>query len=485
MLVQTPATSEITNPFIESTDTRPLTVIFPLRVLRPDASLLQPRNTETTYEYYLLENLGAGLVRDDTESASGYEGLIAERWTQTEPSTWVFRIKPDFKWSDGSILTGEQLVAHFEALKRNKGRHLVNLAKLSRVHFDAGERALTLHFSEKTNSSVLHELSLADAVLIHSCGDWSITSGPYSVGDYRPAERFLKLRANPHSPLLAKAAPRTVVLRDVVDYAQLGSAFTTMGADIYPLPVLYFANRYAAIREAAPAKKVGRSTLLYFFQMNARNPATQILDSRRLLAALIAEAFRNFRLGEDFAYYDQLVPFGYRGSLRKYEAPVLKRPHASFKKTHFVLNFPAAFRDLSSPLERLRVLAKKHGVSFEYRFTAFDDVEAGADEFARISPFKGNQKDPVGSWSFLFSDKTGALSPFREKGLPLLNEALIAASDREKSEALSRLHRYVLDNALLIPVLIQREQVLASQRVNLDRWNPFDLRLRFYEIAWK
>jgi MarR-like DNA-binding transcriptional regulator SgrR of sgrS sRNA len=194
-----------------SSDRRELNVIFPLRVLRPDSKLLNPQNTETTYEYYLLENLGAGLVRDEVDSANGYRGLIAESWVQVDPRTWVFTIRKDFRWSDGSTLTGEQLVAHFEELKRRRGRHLVNLARLAKAQFDRSKRALTLRFSQKTNESVLHELSLADAGVIHPRGDWTITSGPYVVKEYRPKERVLRLVANTYSPLLPETAPRTIV----------------------------------------------------------------------------------------------------------------------------------------------------------------------------------------------------------------------------------------------------------------------------------
>jgi hypothetical protein len=36
------------------------------------------------------------------------------------------------------------------------------------------------------------------------------------------------------------------------------------------------------------------------------------------LAAAFNEAFKDFHVGDDFEYYDQLVPKGYQGSLIEY-----------------------------------------------------------------------------------------------------------------------------------------------------------------------
>ena len=46
---------------------RVLRVEFWMGSLKKTGELLDPKNLETVYEYYLLENLAVGLVRDDIE----------------------------------------------------------------------------------------------------------------------------------------------------------------------------------------------------------------------------------------------------------------------------------------------------------------------------------------------------------------------------------------------------------------------------------
>ncbi|MBI4925720.1 MAG: hypothetical protein HY843_07330, partial [Bdellovibrio sp.] len=99
--------------------------------------------------------------------------------------------------------------------------------------------------------------------------------------------------------------------------------------------------------------------------------------------------------------------------------------------------------------------------------------------------FKGNQKDAAGSWNFIFSDKGNILSPVKNKFIKEFNTISRAKTEEEKNIALIKLHEKVLQGAYLVPFMVGKSKVFASKRIDLSLWNPFDMRLRFYDIRWK
>ena len=55
----------------------------------------------------------------------------------------------------------------------------------------------------------------------------------------------------------------------------------------------------------------------------------------------------------------------------------------------------------------------------------------------------------------------------------------------QRNKILEELHRQVLDRAYAIPFMLEADAILASDRIMLNNINPFDLRLRFYDVVWK
>ncbi len=470
---------------MDSTD-KVLRVFFPFKVLRTDAKLLDPSNTASVYEYYLLENLGVGLLRDDVSDLRGYSGLLATHWEQVSAKHWSFTLRKNLKWSDGSELSPDQILTHFQGLKNRQSRHLVNFQHLDRVSL--GESGKTIHFRFKsaTNQSFLHELALADAVLVHPDNltkDWRKTSGHYSVESFDSNAKKLVLAANSFCPGYQSGGPRRVELFDVSSPAESSDLFEKVVTDIYSIPSLPFTPESKSLVARAKGRLLGQPNLIYFWKFNPINPLTTNLDARRELASLISETFRDFKSGEEAGYYSQLVSPGYSGALSKFDVPNTKT--SVLKGKTILLRFRPPFEYLTNELNVLRSGALKRGITLKLAFDAFTPGEvADPDEFARVQGFKGNQKDAVGSWSFLFTAGKGDLGPFREQGKPLLNKVLEADSDDLKSQHLKTLHQFTLENAFAVPFLNHREQILISDRVDLKRWNRFDLRLRFYDVLW-
>ncbi|KPC55297.1 peptide ABC transporter substrate-binding protein [Amantichitinum ursilacus] len=72
----------------------------------PDS--LDPSLAETKQSNYILCDLFEGLTRNGADGAI-LPG-VAESWKQTDPHTWVFKLRKDAKWSDGSPVTADDFV---------------------------------------------------------------------------------------------------------------------------------------------------------------------------------------------------------------------------------------------------------------------------------------------------------------------------------------------------------------------------------------
>ncbi len=464
-----------------------LRVFFPFKHLKADSTIIDPSNTASVYEYYLLENLGAGLVRDDVSDVRGYTGLLASHWEQLSPKHWAFVLKNGLKWSDGSDITSEQIRSHFEILKHRPSRHLLNLKNLDRVKYDPTKNTLHFHFKKITNVSLLHELSLADAVLIdhtNKTPNWKVTSGHYSVEDYNPGAKTLDLRINPNCPGFQSDSPARVQLFDVTPSNDTSKLFSDVETDIYSINDLPLSPERKALILRAPQHLLGQPSLLFFWKFNPTHPLVGDLNARRELADIIAQSFKGLRIGDEVSYYAQLVPPGYQGTVPKFEFPRAKT--SALKGKRIFLRFRPAFQYLTREIEKLKALAKERSIDLKLAFDAFTANEvADASEFARVQGFKGNQKDSIGSWSFLYTKDKGDLSPFLTQAKSLIDKALVAESENNKVAALSDLHRFSLENAFAVPFVVYKEHIMTSNRVDLGYWNRFDLRLRFYDVRWK
>ena len=79
-----------------------------------DAGTLDPRLTRDTTAYRTVDLIYAGLVHL-TPSLEPVPDL-AESWESPDPTTVIFKLKPDLKFSDGSPLTADDVVFTYESV---------------------------------------------------------------------------------------------------------------------------------------------------------------------------------------------------------------------------------------------------------------------------------------------------------------------------------------------------------------------------------
>ncbi|OFZ11900.1 MAG: hypothetical protein A2Z20_03120 [Bdellovibrionales bacterium RBG_16_40_8] len=171
--------------------------------LNSNSPLVDATNTETVAEYYLLENLTIGLIRDSNMDMRGYEPGIAERWWHSTPNSWSFKIRDNLRWSNGQAITLHEIKESLSRLKNSKSRHILYMKNLDEISADLHTNEIVLRFANPVNSGVLHELSLADSGLLHPLNlqyDWSVTSGPYTISSFNRELNEAHLELNKFCP---------------------------------------------------------------------------------------------------------------------------------------------------------------------------------------------------------------------------------------------------------------------------------------------
>ena len=460
-------------------DQSSLRVLFPIHILKSSAQIIDPSNTVTTGEYYLLENLAAGLIRDLKDSPSGYEGVYAESWVQTSPNTFTFKIRNQIKWSDGSPIALQEIADSLVALKNANSRHIVYLRKLSGVKTDDGSRTMTLNFESPVNSGVLHELSLADAGIMSQKKvdeGWKVTSGPYSVKAYDYPGEKLELQLNRNCPLARDYSPSAVTLFFPVNPNDVKEVFKKVPVDLYDISVFSFRHTLEDLIRNADEKIRAIPNVIYYFNFNP-NFEHRIAEADRIAFASILQS-APMDLPPPLLRATQMIPVGYAGRLKEWAFESTKSK--SFSHRGIKLLFPKEFKDSPEIFLRIKEAFKAANTEVEAVFT--DGATLDSSVFAQIRIFKGNQRDSVGNWAFLFSPEKGPLTHFRPEVVDYFDKIVGAQTEMARERLIHDLHSKVLRHALAVPFAFEAPMVLHSRRVDLSHWNLFDLRARYYEV---
>ncbi|OFZ17687.1 MAG: hypothetical protein A2Z20_01510 [Bdellovibrionales bacterium RBG_16_40_8] len=446
--------------------------------LGKDTPIIDPFNTETVDEYYLLENLTVGLVRDSSDDLRGYEPGLAEKWWQVNPTAWSFKIQ-NLKWSDGQPITLNQIKENLLRLKTSNGRHILYMRALKDIYINYELNEILLQFSEPVNSGLIHELSLADSGLLHTNNlksDWNITSGPYAVSNIDLVSGQIMLKLNEHCPLTRKASYKKIKLFFPQDASEILRSFSEFPFDIHALPPYKFREKPQILIKNAPRSKLSTANLIYFFAFNPDNIQKNSISTR----IRFASAFREFPiiLPEGIKSNNQMLPFGYAGHLSDFTIKIKRL--VSYPEINIKILLPAALKETTLLLDSIRSSLKMVGFATEITFN--DSQKFDSTVFAQLYNFKGNQRESLGSWAFLFSEGNGPLSFFRPQVELLFKQVTAVQDENARKNTLLELHIKVLEEVFAVPIAVEPSIVLHSERIKLNRWNLFDLRTRYYEV---
>ncbi len=467
-------------------DKNVMQILFPVVLLKPGPELLDPDNTETIWEYYLLENLSCGLVRDSKFSASGYEGCLAERFYQEGDNTWVFNIRK-LQWSDGAEVTAQEILAWIESLRSANKRHIRFLKLANEINFDEQTRQLKIHFPFKMDMTILHELSLADSGLIPNSfaeRGWGKTIGPYSVAEW--TGNTLKLVANKFSPLYRAEMPQSATLMKLADPSRRGEIFKTIDLDIVALSATSNPKAASLVLPNAPQTWKSHPMTISFFHFNINNTFAQDFANRNEFASIVSE-FRSQVPELTKAVLPsmpetQLVPDGFSGRLASVKSSA-RNPQGHLK--HIKIKLDSIYKESVALFEGLKVTFKNHGIDIEFIVSDKGVLAFESDEFAGIYAFLGNQLDASGTWSFLAGPPNGPLSPWLNEYKSSYDRIFHSNDVNNRQQNLKLLHQEILEKKIAVPLMVGSQRYLLSNRVDASRWNQFDSRLRIYDLQWK
>jgi hypothetical protein len=463
-----------------------LNIIFPVVFLKQSIALLDPENTETTWEYYLIENLSCGLIRDDQKSPIGYSGCLADRFYQQDKNTWIFELR-SLKWSDGSEVTQQEIQSWINNLRTVPHRHLRYLPQVKSAEYNPSNRQLKLEFPFEMGNSILHELSLADSGLMppnYKTEGWKKTVGPYSVESWDQVNRVLFLVANKFSPLFHLGMPEHAILRNTSSRDEKERFFKSVEMDIVPSTALSDPSILNIYKKNSDKVFEAHPSSIAFFYFNFENKMARSFTNRLQLASAIARLRPKIETltADAFALKpeSQLIPEGFAGRIDDTLISKTNLKQIEFKAK---IGLPVNLQAFPKLVAELKLVLQEEGIDADFDFR---DSNAFSDgEFARVYVFAGNQMDPSGSWSFLLGPPAGLMNKWLFDVEKEFNDVFGKANQFDSVERSKALHKAILEKAIAIPFMIGSHRYFISSRVNASKWNKFDSRLRLYELEWK
>lgn len=446
---------------------------IPFQALSAKDKIINPDNTATVFEYYLLENLASPLFQDSTEDPGGFKGLLVSRLSTISVHQIQLNIRPDLKWSDGSSISREDWDFFWRRLQNSKARHHVLLKYLKEWKWSSNDQVLLEFWKPIDSESLMQELSLADSAFVSQRnvdGDWTVTSGPYFIERFSFSQKRGALKKSQYHFLAQQRvnAPDQVEIID--DWREADVVLLNTPATNTKLPEI----------EALLSSKIDSSfSSILYVCWNSQNAVSSDVELRRQFANWVLSVQEKWTLQKDFHTENQMIPLGYSGRLkavRKSEKSSLDR----LRGKRLTIGVWKSVFGVDSIWKTLSEEASKASFELQVKPLEFGQRDPSVDLV--FSSFRGNQKTSVGSWAFLMSDELSDLMR-EDNGIEALwGKFLNASGSAAREAALEEFHEAVLKEGYFVPLASTFSRLYFSQRFSAKRVNPFDLRLRFLDL---
>lgn len=451
-------------------------VSYPFRLLRSENNLVNPRDTATVYEYYLLENLSLGLLQEDLSAPGGFRPGLATRWFQDTKNSWVFELKRDLRWSNGQPITVHDILDHFGSLVKEPSLHLVHLKSVVKITGD-GDNKIRFQFVGPVGGAFLRELTIADANLVHPnnlLGDWSVVSGPFFVES--KTSNLIVLRRNHYYPATIIDYPETVNLKRIDDEDQL---FSNEMIDLAPVSIYPFNKKWEGVLARAPKQVVGPANTLFLFSFLSPN-YKQEKDLRSEFTFLAQTAMKRLANPQSIIADFQFAAVESQDHLDT--VPVQENIRINLLRGRTLkIAIPVDPERIGIVLNSLKEVFGSESVQLEFIVKPVGEETGWEKIFANLSVYKVDQKDPLSNWSFYMNYY---FKSYPDEFKSLFSKVRNSPDKMSESEILQELNLYAIKNFIAVPLFWTRTRMVHSDRIHLNRWNTFDLSMRFYEIGF-
>ena len=203
-----------------------------------DAGTLDPRLSRDTTSSRAIDLIYSGLVHITPNLAAVPD--LAESWETPDPTTWVFKLRPDLKFSDGSPLTADDVVFTYTtlidpALNAPQRGLFTPIAKVEAVDAQTVKFTLSAPYAPLLSYLDMGIVSKAAVEGGKDIGAEPLGAGPMKLAAWNRGSE-LQLEANPNfwgeQPKMAK-----VTMKIIGDNSARAQAFEAGDLDVIQSPL--------------------------------------------------------------------------------------------------------------------------------------------------------------------------------------------------------------------------------------------------------
>jgi len=455
----------------------------------------------------------SGLLAFDTDLKLG--PAIADEWSQPDPTTYVFHLRPDVMFSDGTALTAEDVVYSME--------WNIDPANASQLAaFYAGVESIVA----TSDSEITIKLSEPNAQFIYTVAHMSgfvfsksqyekdpknfgtpalipVGTGPYKVVSFTP-DQSVTLSVNPHyygeQPKVASITLKTFTDAQAVQLAMRSGQID--GAFEVPITSI---NQWKQIDSAQVITEPSLNVLMLvmnvtrppFNDVHVRRAVWHAIDREGLVKAALKgygevanainppEMWANLKSPDDVrTFYDTLTPPEFDMAKAKAEMAKSKYPKGFSISTQIsstvALMAPIA-ESLTNTLGELGIKLSVTTVDSSVYFSSYINQKNNFYVRAYAPDFP----DPV-NYPYLFLYGANAVkngmnaAEFKNPGFDgAIDTGLTAADPQARIDAIEQALRIVDDQVPIAPIFFTDTAVAVSNRLQLNDFSAF-----YYNQTW-
>jgi len=452
----------------------------------PDVEVLDPQLANTTAAARLFQATFAGLTRLNPLNLEVEPGL-AEFWEPNESAmVWRFRLREGLKWSDGSALTVDDVRDSWQRLAaETTGASYADWTRDSRIEVDRDGRWLVIFFSRPMplfdRMCAYHALAPIPLALRSAPPGSSPRplpcSGPFRIEERKIRDR-VRVTKNPHYWRADE------VELESIDFRTIDSQFTALNLFLNG-DVLYTPNvpslavpKLLAEHQTIFSPQAQFST--YFLRFNVSEPP---FDDRNLRLALTHAIDRQrlaAQVGGGRPAAGTLVPELVDG-YEKIEAPkfdpelardFLDQANASLQEPLQRLEYIYPSSELNRAVAEVLQQQWREVLGLEVALVnlesqSFRPLQRALEYQMSHSSWIGDYLDPLTFLELFHSNSSNNRTGFADHEYDsLLDEATARPVANERYELLAEAEALLLSEAIVLPLLVDVSQELASPKLH-------------------
>ncbi len=426
------------------------------------------------------------------------EGDIASSWS-VDPtmSSFTFKMKPEQKFSDGSVITPSNVVCSISRqMKLDSAIHF-DFNEIKSVNLNNEEVVISL---KKPNPRFLQQLSHPEFSIlsIKNCArkdgeiDWSITSGPYYLVETKPGELLLKQNRyfeNFTAPSKLKIIGST---RDemisLLKESEIDFCLGTGEVEELTLSELTEKGEYEI--------KKPHIGFTYWLNINEFNPNLKDLEARKNLQFHLYNAVSNIPFAENPSWTRALqmyLPDGAgrleRKEVDKFWSNVPKVNYLSPISYKIKLLLQKSFKWNELLLKALKESNLDYEVDYYADLTEFAQLTQEFNKKYHLILINNDYSSPDLFENLKVTFNKNRPLIFQESQNKQFEELLKTAEhsiELDKSyQAYREIEKIMLEQAFVFPLFHNHMNFFVKSGVNIDEWSKLSPEVSFWKITPK